>query len=237
MSNRPIVRWTIGESTNDGLECLKLSICSFLKFYSADVFICHNCKKEHLTEFNEFNLIDQSNFLDIGPEPKGVSWKLYPPRLSQSRYEIVIDNDIVFNEKIDKIDEFLSSDSTLLLEGDSRTYGRFQKHVPLGFQINSGIYGMPPNFDLSQYVKFYAGDAWEKNALYEHDKSETFDEQGLVALALLNYPKFHIISSKEVTNCENQLILGKGNHFIGLNRRKFHSPYRLYKSLNRKLYL
>ena len=233
---KPLAKWTIGETNHNGYECLAISIESFLRFYDFDVVVCHNCPKEKLPEYiQKYPLIDQKQHLKVGPKPKGVAWKLYPPRLDISKYEISIDNDLVINEKIALIDEFLNSKATLLLEENSRTYGRFDKHVPLGFQINSGLYGMPPNFDLEPYVKFYAGDAWEKNATGVHDKNETFDEQGLVALALLNHSSYFIISSDTITNCEHQLIQGKGHHFIGLNRRKHHAPFLLYK--NQKLHL
>lgn len=235
---KPIARWTIGNTRKDGYQSLALSIDSFQQLYDVEVAICYNCPLINLpTRLSHFLLIDQTKHLDCGPEPKGVAWKLYPPRLSQDRHEIVIDNDIIFKKRIPEIDRFFESDSTLLLEGDSRTYGRFERHVPAGYHINSGVYGMPPGFDFEKFVRFYAGDAWEKNALYEHDQSETFDEQGLVALALLSHKHYLIIPSSTITNCEHRLIEGNGFHFIGLNRREFHGPFRLFLSQNKKLYL
>ncbi len=235
---RPLVRWTIGNTTPSGYQCLDLSIKSILRFYDVEVAICYNCDLKDLPLYlHHYPLINQKDHLDCGPTPIGVSWKLYPPRLVIDRHELAIDNDIVLNEKIKEIDDFFENDCTLLLEGDSRTYGRFEKHIPPAFQINSGIYGMPPKFDFKKYVKFYSGTEWQKNALYEHDKSETFDEQGLVALALLDHPRYVIIPNIVVTNCEKRLIPGKGYHFIGLNRRRFHQPFRLYNSLNCKIHL
>lgn len=170
-------------------------------------------------------------------EPKGVSWKLYPPRLDPTRPEIVIDNDLILADRVAEIDTFLDADCTLLLGETSRTYGRFERHVPPGRMINSGLYGMPAGFDLGKFVTFYCGAGWEENALYEHRESRTFDEQGLVAFALLSYPRFVIIPHTTITNCEHHLVDGSGYHFIGLNRRRFHRPYRLYKWRDRKLYL
>lgn len=237
---KPLVRWTIGPSTAAGYQCLKLSIESFLKFYDADVVVCHNCPAETMSLlcFGDIQLINQSEFSRVSKiKPAGVAWKLYPPRIDKTRHEISIDNDIIFTEPIPEIDKFLNTDCTLLLEGDSRTYGRFEKYVPSGYQINSGIFGMPPNFDLHKYVNFYCQTDWELNALGEHKESKTFDEQGLVAIALLNYSNYVIIPETSVTNCERELILSKGMHFIGLNRRTFHRPFALYRSLNKKLYL
>lgn len=236
--NKPLARWTIGETTDDGYKCLMLSIESFTKFYDIEVVILHNCHEDYLPKYlKQYKLINQINHLQIGPEPKGVAWKLYPPRLDKTRHEISIDNDIVLNEKIQEIEKFFESNSTLLLEDKGRTYGRFNSHVPPNFHINSGIYGMPPNFDLEPFVKFYAGDKWEKNALFEHDKNETFDEQGLIALALLSHKDYIIISNKKITNCEYAIEKGQGHHFIGLNRKKFHNSFRLYQSLNKKIHL
>jgi hypothetical protein len=233
---KPIARWTIGESTKDGYECLEMSINSLLNFYDFDIIICHNINIKKLPTFvKKFNLLDQSRYVNLKPKPKGVAWKLYPPRIDLNNHELSIDNDIVFNEKINEINEFLKCNKTLMLEDTCRAYGRFDKHINSKMQINSGIYGMPPKFDFESYVKFYSGNEWQKNAFYQHDKSETFDEQGLVALALSNNSNYIIIPNTTVTNCENNLIKGKGNHFIGLNRRRFHAPFRLYKSLNQKL--
>ena len=235
---KPLARWTIGNTNKDGYECLFISINSFLRFYDADVVVCYNCPLGALPQkFKQFCLIDQTQHLSVGPEPKGVAWKLYPPRIDINRHEICIDNDVVFNSPIEQIKDFFQSNSTLLLECVSRTYGRFERHVPPGFRINSGVYGMPPGFNLEPFIRFYAGDQWEKNALHKHDKNETFDEQGIIALALLTHSRYVIIPNKDITNCEIQLIPAKGHHFIGLNRRKCHYPFRLYRSLNKKLYL
>jgi hypothetical protein len=123
------------------------------------------------------------------------------------------------------------------LEGASRNYGRFERHVPPGYSINSGVYGMPPNFNFQKYVNFYSGTSWEINAFGPHAASKTFDEQGLVAIALLSYRKFAIIKGTSVTNCERRLIQGKGLHFVGVNRNEFHEPFRLFKSEIRKMHL
>lgn len=238
---KPLVRWTIGPATDAGYQCLKLSIESFLRLYDADVVICHNCQREtisHICFQDKIQLVDQTEIAKASKiPPAGVAWKLYPPRIDKSRHEISIDNDVVFAERIPEIDRFLDGDCTLLLEGDSRTYGRFERYVPAGYEINSGIFGMPPGFDLHKYVDFYCHSDWELNALGEHKENKTFDEQGLVAIALLNYSNYVIIPSTSVTNCERELALAKGMHFIGLNRRPFHRPFALYRSINTKLYL
>lgn len=219
-----------------GYECLKQSIESFLSLYQADVTICHNCSTENLDFLDgKYPLLDQRT-LQKDVQPLGVAWKLYPPRLEPDRHEIVIDNDIVFMDRIPEIDRFLETDCTLLLEGSTRNYGRFERHVPPGCKINSGIFGMPPTFNLDRFMRFHVAE-WELNAVGEYAASKTFDEQGLVALALLSYSKTVIMPETSVTNCERELIWGKAMHFIGLNRRAFHHPYQLFKHSTAKLYL
>lgn len=236
---KPLARWTIGKTSKDGYECLIESINSFLKYYQADVFICYNCELDQLPQqVKKFNLVEQQKNINGMPEAAGVAWKLYPPRLDSKRHEISIDNDIILTDRIEQIDDFLEKDNfTLLLEDLGRTYGRFENHVPPKFCINSGVYGMPPNFDFEKYIKFYVGEKWEKNALYEHDKNETFDEQGLVALALLDNKNYIIIPKESITNCEYTLCEGKGYHFIGLNRTKNHEAFNIFKNKKRKIHL
>lgn len=237
----PLARWTIGPSTPQGYKCLLLSIQSFLSFYEAEVVVCHNCpigKISHLCFDNNVRFIEQTQISEASQIPAtGVAWKLYPPRIDPSRHELSIDNDIVFEEPIPEIDKFLQNDCTLLLQDESRTYGRFEKHVPAGYEINSGIYGMPPYFSLEKYIRFYCNKNWEVNALGEYAASKTFDEQGLIALALLDYDKHIIIPKTSVTNCERELVLAKAMHFIGLNRKKRHSPFLSYKNLKMKLHI
>lgn len=235
-----VARWTMGPVSDAGFECLATSIRSFSQLYDTKLVICHNCKAEKLTSIvKEFavELIDQTPYLSSTIKPKGVAWKLYPPRIAPDAHEIHIDNDIVFENKIEEIDHFFDNDCTLLLEAASRNYGRFDRHVPPGYCINSGIFGMPPGFNFDKYINFYVHTEWEENATGKHASSKTFDEQGLVAFALLNYRKSVIIPDTSVTNCENNLISGRGLHFIGLNRDEFHLPYRLYKSQKARMFL
>jgi hypothetical protein len=237
--NKPLARWTIGPVQPDGFDCLVASIESFTRIYDVEPVICYNCEPQYLpTIAAKFRLIDQRQHLSsLHLPPKGVAWKLYPPRLAPDRHEIFIDNDLILAARVSQIDEFLASDCTLLLEETSRTYGRFEKHVPPGKCINSGIFGIPPGFDLKRYVDFYAGNEWKKNANNEHARNETWDEQGLIAFALLNYPRSVIIPRTVITNCEYHLVDGKGFHFIGLNRRQYHRPFRTWKHKTTKIHL
>ena len=237
---KPIARWTIGNTFRHGYECLIRSIHSFLAYYDLEVNVYYNCKIEAIhsviKKFPEANFVDQSSYLESKIKPMGVAWKLYPLRIDITRHEISIDNDIILNEPVPEIEKFFQGTHTLLLEDIARAYGKFEKHVPPGLFINSGIYGMPPGFDLSRYFNFYVHKNWDINALGNHAANKTFDEQGFIALALSN-KSYTIIPNSVITNCEWQLVEGKGHHFIGLNRRNYHEPYQLYKNKNTKHFL
>jgi len=219
-----------------------LSIASFQLWHDVDkIVVCHNCPKNNLQDlvarFPDIEFFDQARFINSVVPPKGVAWKLYPPRLCPDDHELCIDNDIVFLEALPEIQHFYDGNHALLLEGSSRNYGRYEQHVPPEYRINSGVYGMPPGLKLQKYVDFFVRDEWEENAFGLHAASKTFDEQGIVALGLLSYGKFVIISEQSLTNCEKRLVLGKALHFVSLNRNEHHEPFRIFKSTLRKMYL
>ena len=237
MEIKPLIRFHIGPASDSGFDCLGRSIVQIQKLYpSSDIVVCYNCDKQKITHLEHVTLFDQSPHANDELPPMGVAWKLYPPRLDLNRHEIIIDNDIILENRIPEIDKFLQShEHCLLLEGESRTYGRFARHVPAGLKINSGIYGMPPGFDFEPYVQFYSGKEWEINASGTHAKNKTFDEQGLVAFILSNQPHI-IIPSTTVTNCEKIWVPGSGMHFISLNRTTHHQPYQNYLRSKLKIY-
>jgi hypothetical protein len=157
---KPLLRWTIGDVMPDGYECLVESIYSFLRLYEGEPVVCYNCPRPKIAEIESqlspfVRFIDQNYYLDSCPvPPMGVAWKLYPPRLDKTRHELVIDNDIVLNKPVKEIDNFFTGHGTLLLGGTGRTYGRFERHVPPSRCINSGLYGMPPGFDMQKNCFF-----------------------------------------------------------------------------------
>lgn len=234
-----LIRWTIGPVQPAGFDCLRLSVRAFQKIYpSAKIVICHNGlspSQHEAVQVIGVPLFDQKiakiEWREI--EPIGVAWKLYPPRLDLNAHEIFIDNDLILHDRLPEIDKFLAGDLTLLMEADARHYGAFERHVPAGYRINSGLFGVPPGFDLARYLRFYVRQ-WENNC--EH-QSATWDEQGFVALALLSYKQFVVIPETTVINCENRFSWASGVHFVGLNRRPFHRPFAEYKTCGKKMYL
>lgn len=208
----------------NGFECLYQSILNFKMIYDVDVYICYNGSKITEIQNTFFNYVNQEIY---SKKAVGVAWKLYPTRIDLNRHELFIDNDLIINERIPEIDDFFNSDSTLMLEGEGRNYGRFSKHVLPKYSINSGLFGIPPGFNLQKYLDFF-GETWENN-VSDRKLSFTWDEQGLIASSLLSYKKFAIISNKVITNCAKKLNMAQGMHFIGLNREKHHRPWLEYK--------
>lgn len=223
---KPLVRWIIGPVKKQGFACLKESVKTFAKLYTnVDLMICHNQLKNQVQELEEIGVPLYSQHYTNGLVPHGVAWKLYPPRLRPLGYEIIIDNDILIKEKIPQIEEFFSSDATLIYEAGRPTYGQFAKFVPKTPYVNSGIYGMPPKFNFEKKIQFYSRTIKEWSHSCKQGRY-TWDEQGMVAACLLNHPKHLLITLDQVTNCELDLIDNKlGIHFVGLNRYTKHKPW------------
>jgi hypothetical protein len=228
---KPLVRWTIGPVSNEGFHCLHLSIQSFLSCYDVEPVICHNqltpLQREQIHSWGYHTCDQQSRISSSVIAPMGVAWKLYPPRLDPSRHELFIDNDLIITKPIEEITKFFSADTPLVMEGDNRLYGQYDKFIPPNFIINSGLFGLPPHFD------FQLNKSWEINCP-ERPLSLTWDEQGFVAAILCEHKPL-LISNETITNCETTLIKSDGMHFVGVNRTEYHSPFRLYVSLGRKL--
>lgn len=226
VKNPLLFRFTIGPTSDLGLLCLEQSIAQIQKLYDPEIVVCHNCDLERVAHL-PVRLIDQRSIPVRGPQPIGVAWKLHPARLDIDRHEIAIDNDLLLHDHIPQIDHFIKGKHALMLEEETRTYGRFTRHVPAHLHINSGLYGMPPGFDFASYVEAHAGEMWEENAVGEYAASRTFDEQGLVAL-ILSHQKYDLIPKTVITNCERRWMKALGNHFIGLNRTESHQPFLNY---------
>ena len=218
---------------NQGFNCLKEAVEAFSNLYAnVDLMICHNQLKNYqIAELEKIGIpLHEQIHSGDGFDPHGVAWKLYPRRLRKDGHEIVIDNDILIKEKIPQIDEFFSSNSTLVYEAAKPMYGQLAKFVPKTPCVNSGIYGMPPGFDFDKKVSFYArtmGKGWLNNC---NQGRYTWDEQGMVAACMLNHPSHLLITLDQVTNCELDLDDSKlGIHFVGLNRYKNHKPWREWR--------
>ena len=238
MKQRALIRWTIGGNVSaDGLEILGVSISFMKKIYGdiADFMICYNnIKEESLSRF-EVPLFKQYhdpwNFHEY--EPTAEMWKMYPPRLRYEAHEIVMDNDLIIFKKFDMLDEFFCGNHTLLLQGRERNYGSYDHLVPQPYAINSGFYGLPPNFDF--------GTGIEMACLTDSTRKWTkwCDDQGVIAHALMREENFKIVSPNDILNYfpMDEYSLPEnisGIHFIGSNRGLRANWQDVSKSLLRK---
>ncbi len=239
--DKPLARWIIGPVKPKGFDCLKEAIDSFSNLYPQfDLLVCHN----QLTDQQRGNLekfgvpLYEQSYTNGFCEPKGVAWKLYPVRLRLSAHELIMDNDLVIVKKVTQIDSFLNEDKVLIYEAGARSYGFFDRYVPKMYKINSGIYGMPPNFDMEGRIKGLFNQSGLKEWTNSCNQGRvTWDEQGIVAAALINYNKYIIIYLKDITNCELDLIKGNGYHFVGINRYTKHKPWKEWQESKLKVFL
>ena len=220
---KPLVRWTIGAVSNLGFLSLEKSIQSLRNIYGnrLDYILCHNnldTKCYEMVSSLGVRLIEQKPCLDMF-EPLGVAWKLYPPRLRLDSHELFIDNDLIILNPIKEIDDFLSSaDSFLYSECRlDRPYGAYEPEVPLGFRMNTGLFGLPPGFDFEGEIK--------KSMVASQNNEWTlgFDEQGMVASIFADQEHLIKISLDDIFICgpklsEDEFCFGRnGYHFVSLN--------------------
>lgn len=214
---KPLFRITLGSVSKYGIYLAKTNYKLLKKNYpEADIVFCCNNSSENIVNKFSCDIIYQQNYINsISCQPFKESWKLYPPRLRLNSHEIVLDNDILLLKRIPEIDEFLKSEKALLLNAQRRVYGSFCDLVKKDLNINSGIYGMPPNYDFKLEIE----------ALLKKIPKKLFDvwcdDQGIVAGCLQQIP--HIII-KSVKNCRPEeeirtsVLNDYGFHLIGANR-------------------
>lgn len=219
MLKKPLFRFTLGDVSFDGMCILRTAIKKIKSLYPAcDIVICYNSISEKILKY--YDDLDVSTIRattsEVEYDPKNEMWKMYPPRIDIDTHEIVLDNDLIFFSRIKEIDEFFSGEHTLLLRGKARSYGNYDHLVPMDYAFNSGLYGMPPKFDLSKYIKETC-----KNDI-ERKWTKWCDDQGVIAHSLTKV-KFKIIENNVITNYfpEDEYDLPydiKGVHLIGSNR-------------------
>jgi hypothetical protein len=224
-----LIRFTLGNTTQLGRDILGVSVERIREIYpECDICVCHNQIDPLLLAGLSVPLVDQSLHLDSIPfapeQGYHVHWKLYPPRLRPGSHEIFIDNDIVITERIAEIDNFLRSESDVLLyQGLHGLHGTFHSSIPAGVRINSGIFGLAPDYDfrdqLRKTMKKYDFKEW----------LDPFDEQGLVAATLFRTPH-HIVPLTAIPVVERRWSIShhrrnrsiKGYHFVHSNQHEDH---------------
>jgi hypothetical protein len=231
---KPLIRWVVGPVSDNGFQSLNISVKNMMRLYpECDFAICHNqLPISNLKEILSWGIevIDQSPYAtDLSQKPNEgyeVHWKLFPPRIRQSSHEIVIDNDIILFNRVPEIDLFLKNDIFLSYQSLHEAYGLYEDKIPNGIRINSGIYGLPPNFDFENRVQSLL-EPW----------TDKFDEQGLVAFVLHDKYRY-VISQTTVPIIEEtwespELFvnpLSAGIHFVGINYSDEHKGWDWYKN-------
>ena len=221
---KPIVRWTIGDVSENGFICLEHSIRNFIKNYENkfNYYVCYNTineKKLNYVKKYPVKLLNQNNYVkELKIKPKNhPCWKLFPPRININTHEIFIDNDLVLYEKLPLINKFLKNNDVLIItEARSRAYGNFSKLVKTEDNMNTGFFGLYPNFDFKKEINKVL------NKKIIENWNVHWDEQGLVAYIFEKY-NYNLISTRKIFAGIKKLPLTdgtKGIHYIGLNRKK-----------------
>ena len=223
---KPLLRWVIGDVHDLGFHVLKKSVKRFLDLYGNefDYLICYNnLPKSRVEELSSIgiDIYDQTEegkklFPPISDFENtlsgGAIWKICPPRLRKESHEIVLDNDIILRNRHECISNFLNSDSLFLVtEALDRLFGKFDSYVPEGIKLNTGFYGLPPNYDFKEKI--------EKLIFKSQIKSweSHWDKQGLVAACIVK-ENYEVISLDDISVCWGSYNRGKfGDHFPGVN--------------------
>lgn len=229
---KPIVRWTVGEVSQLGIECLNLSIEKFINLYGNlfDYYVCYNnieLSQIHFLKKYKVNFLNQKkyrNSLLINPIDNNPCWKLYPPRINKEVHEIFIDNDLIIFKKIPLIDEFLNSKNLFLItQAYNRSYASSLRNL-IRNNLNSGLIAIPPGFNFKERIN---------QIIKEHNISwisSHFQEQAVVS-KIIEENNFKIIKLSEIYVCYEKLIKANyGYHFVGINSNfitKFFKAFKL----------
>jgi hypothetical protein len=178
--------------------------------------VCYNESNneqiKYLRSQNQVQLIDQKqiNILDLW-KFSSAGWKLCPPRIDLNCHEIFCDNDLILLKPCKIIDNFLLKNTVFACDGLQRNFGNFDSYVPAGIKLNTGIFGIPPGFDLkTKLIKIQA-------KVQNKGWNDIFDEQGFIATVFSKEPGCVIIPINEIYNCVNDFKMASGLHFCGLN--------------------
>jgi hypothetical protein len=207
-----IFRWTIGDCGEVGTSILNTAVQnakSIFRDYNFKFYVCLNSENKNVekicvknkielyrSDWNSFPLpksiipesYDINSFSGVPRGRQGSFWKLCPPRLDLNSYEIVCDNDLIFQRSPGEIKEFLDSDKNLVTEEHIFSLGKYSKYINKPY--NSGLYGLRPNYDFG--LELF--DKWKETQSMSPLLSR--DEQGLIILTLTS-DKFIEISREK----------------------------------------
>lgn len=243
----PGIRWTIGNASERGFEELRLSIWGAWRLFgpAASYVVCVNVISPEQARQRTGRLPPVVRWYDSrmdlprwlashldGRMAEGVGWKFAPLRMFPGRHELALDNDCILWAVPACMKRWLEQEqpSECLMAADV-AFG-FGQFAPLagGRPCNSGIRGLPPQFDLAAALQHALRRA-EQHYGEPVVLSSELDEQGLQTAALTLAGPLNLVSVEEVSVCSpfhpHSPHLGScGAHFVGSNAR--HIPWDYY---------
>lgn len=219
-----LFRWTFGITMPAGLECLKISLRQVKKFFpDAYRVVCYNGNGKLDVDCDE--VIYQK-----GEGWVGTAWKFGTPRLLPDGFEIYLDNDLVFLEKIplEKWQPWWG----FACEDIMTIHGAYQHKLPPGYSFNSGLFGLPPGFEFDELVKKHKPDKWVAHRPVEGTLDIEYhceDEQGLVGYIFYKYLPHWLLGNKMVAYLQGPYYDRTVLHFVGLNKLKFHQAFNEFR--------
>lgn len=232
------LRWTIGDVSPRGFECLRLSLWGAWRMFGPRAAYAVVVNSLPATDalrragpvpgavrwLAAHGLPDAiARHLDHGMA-EGVAWKFAPVRVFDDVPELALDNDVVLWDVPEGLSRWLAEpDSFLLAEDVTPAFGRFAGHCGPEPR-NLGIRGIPAEFDLTAALA----------AMLEREPgplASELDEQGLQVATLQAAGPCHTVWLDEVSVCSpfwpHRPEVGRcGAHFVGLNAR--HIPWSYY---------
>ncbi len=176
MNTQPVhigLRWTIGDVSKSGFEALRLSIRSAWNLFpkGTSFVVCVNTISIDEARRRTGEVPANTQWLDAGrlvpawlrervdaEMAEGVAWKLAPVRLFPRSYEIALDNDLVLWRMPETMQVWLASGDPkcmIMAEDLHCSLGQFSSMCD-SRAINSGIRGLPPDFDYEKRLENYA---------------------------------------------------------------------------------
>lgn len=239
---KPLARWTIGYTESIGKDMLRESLVRFKKLYPEfDRVVCYNHIDAGELGFVKglADLYEQYEseapcplskpFKDY-EESVGCGWKLCPSRLRLAAHELWIDNDIIIFQRLPEIDRWLASATAgLICEGmhRRRMFGAFDHLIPPEIRACAGMFGLPPHFDFSAIALRYC------RFLGIHLGG--YNEQGFTVAMVVNLNDYVFVPLTTMFIMEDQAAFPKqlppALHFVGANRKNWHSGWKQYCSI------